>query len=111
MIDCRADFWPGTPIRRNGIFVALAGAFVLTAGAQEYEVPRTIAGQPDLQGVWQAVNTAVWDIQDHSAEYGVPAGQGVVVGNDLPYQPWAWSNADRIARTATVWIRKLIARW
>ncbi|MGI9258541.1 MAG: hypothetical protein ACR2QQ_06885 [Gammaproteobacteria bacterium] len=35
------------------------------------------------------MNTAVWNIQDHSAEYGVPAGQGVVVGNEIPYQPWA----------------------
>ena len=35
------------------------------------------------------MNTAVWNIQDHSAEYGVPAGQGVVVGNEIPYQAWA----------------------
>ena len=69
-----------------------ATAFLLTAPgavAQDYVVPRTADGQPDLQGVWQAVNTAVWNIQDHSAEYGVPAGQGVVVGNHLPYRPWA----------------------
>ncbi len=56
---------------------------------QSYTPPRTTAGQPDLQGVWQALNTAVWNIQDHSAELGVPAGQGVVLGNDIPYQPWA----------------------
>ncbi len=54
--------------------------------AQEYSVPRTPDGNPDLQGVWQAVNTAIWDIQDHSSQWGVPAGQGVVVGNELPYQ-------------------------
>ena len=59
------------------------------AVAQDYEPPRTSTGQPDLQGIWQAVNTANWNIQDHSAEVGVPAGQGVVVGNELPYQPWA----------------------
>ena len=57
---------------------------------QDYTPPRTSAGQPDLQGVWQALNTAVWNIQDHSAEHGVPAGQGVVVGNVIPYQPWAF---------------------
>jgi hypothetical protein len=36
--------------------------------------------------VWQVLNTAAWNIQDHNAELGVPAGRGVVVGNDLPYR-------------------------
>ena len=35
------------------------------------------------------MNTANFDIQDHSAQPGVPAGQGVVEGNELPYQPEA----------------------
>ena len=54
-----------------------------------YRAPRTPDGQPDLQGIWQAVNTAVWNIQDHSAQLGVPAGQGIVEGNELPYLPSA----------------------
>ena len=66
----------------------LLGLLVFSSSihAQEYSVPRTPDGNPDLQGVWQAINTAVWDIQDHSSQWGMPAGQGVVVGNDLPYQ-------------------------
>ena len=76
--------------RRLRLALLAASAVLLPgAAAQDYAVPRTPDGQPDLQGVWQAVNTAVWNIQDHSAEHGVPAGQGVVVGNELPYQPWA----------------------
>jgi hypothetical protein len=56
---------------------------------------RTTDGKPNLNGVWQALNTANWDIQDHSAQAGppqfgalfsMPAGAGVVVGNDLPYK-------------------------
>jgi hypothetical protein len=54
-----------------------------------YLVPRTADGRPDLQGIWQVMNTAAWDIQDHNATLGVPAGRGVVVGNEIPYQPWA----------------------
>ena len=42
-----------------------------------------------FSGIWQVLNTAAWDIQDHSASLGVPAGQGVVEGNEIPYQPWA----------------------
>jgi hypothetical protein len=67
-----------------------------------YTPPRTRDGQPDLQGIWQALNTAAWDIQDHSeqrfpglpARFSVPAGQGVVEGNELPYQPWARAQRD-----------------
>ena len=61
----------------------------LVAAQTGYKAPRTADGQPDLQGIWKAMNTAVWNIQDHSAELGVPAGQGVVEGNELPYLPAA----------------------
>ena len=59
------------------------------ATSRTYDPPRTPDGRPDVQGVWQAMNTAAWDIQDHSAQKSVPAGRGVVGGNDIPYQPWA----------------------
>ncbi|MYJ94055.1 MAG: hypothetical protein F4053_00150 [Proteobacteria bacterium] len=55
-------------------------------------------GRPDFRGVWQALNTANWNIQDHAAELGVPAGQGVVEGDELPYLPDAltqrWENYE-----------------
>ena len=50
---------------------------------------RTQDGKPDLSGIWQVMNTAAWDIQDHVAEAGVPAGKGVVEGNEIPYLPAA----------------------
>ena len=52
-------------------------------------LPRTADGKPDLSGVWQAVTTANWNIQAHSAEKDVPAGLGVVEGDEIPYQAWA----------------------
>jgi hypothetical protein len=45
--------------------------------------------KPDLSGIWQAVNTANWNILAHAAEKDVPAGLGVVEGNEIPYQPSA----------------------
>ena len=62
------------------------------------DIPRAWDGHPDLNGVWQAIGTAHWDLQDHPASEGhpdlgaigaVPPGQGVVVGNEIPYQDWA----------------------
>jgi len=47
------------------------------------------AQTPNLNGIWQVLNTAAWDIQDHSGQLGVPPGQGVVEGNEIPYQPQA----------------------
>ena len=47
-------------------------------------LPRARDGKPDLSGFWQVMNTANFDIQDHSASDGVPAGEGVVEGNEIP---------------------------
>ena len=52
-------------------------------------IPRAADGHPDFSGIWQVMNTANFDIQDHSAQKGVPAGQGVVEGNEIPYTPAA----------------------
>jgi hypothetical protein len=66
---------------------------------QAFRPPRTADGKPDLNGIWQALNTANWDLQDHAARQGpivalgaafsIPAGRGVVEGNEIPYQPEA----------------------
>ena len=64
--------------------------------------PRTPEGKPDLSGFWQAMNTANFDIQDHVAREGVPAGQGVVDGNEIPYQPAALAKKqENFANRAT----------
>jgi hypothetical protein len=79
------------------VFVLLTGAAWLsmkqvpaqTPAAAAGSLPRTADGKPDLSGVWQVLNTGAWNIQDHQAMKGVPAGQGVVEGNELPYLPEA----------------------
>ena len=57
------------------------------------------SNRPDLTGIWQALNTANWDLQTHAAEPGpdpaigamgaVPPGPGVVEGGEIPYLPAA----------------------
>ena len=71
--------------------VLLCADTISFAGAQTpaNTLPRTPDGKPDLSGIWQVMNTAAWDIQDHNAQKGVPAGLGVVVGNEIPYKPEA----------------------
>lgn len=80
--------------------IVLAGAVVLSAGQApgDNRVPRTHDGKPNFGGIWQALNTANWDIEPHGAEQGpkqfgalfsVPPGTGVVEGGDIPYKPEA----------------------
>ncbi len=52
-------------------------------------VARTADGKPDLNGLWQVMNSANWDLEPHSPEDGVPGGQGVVEGGSIPYLPAA----------------------
>src|SRR5690349_1090377 len=90
----------------NWLLVATAGAALLTlavlptpAQAPAYKAPRTKDGKPNLNGIWQAMNEANWDIRPHAASqgpvyslgaaYSAPAGLGVVEGNEIPYKPEA----------------------
>ena len=66
-----------------------AGGGGAAAAQSAYDGPRTPEGQPDLNGIWQTLNSASWDIRPHNASDGVPAGLGVVVGGEIPYQDWA----------------------
>lgn len=72
--------------------VVLSGFFAAAlcepAFAQQ-ALPRTADGKPNLQGIWQARSRAAYDLQDHAARQGMPAGKGVVEGGQIPYQPWA----------------------
>src|SRR5688572_6457251 len=61
--------------------------------------PARIAGRPNMNGMWQAINTANWNLEDHSASAtafwqlgaisAIPAGQTVIIDNNgqIPYNP------------------------
>jgi hypothetical protein len=88
------------PVRHLGalaVAAALAAAVAClsvaltaqTADAPSAQIPRTRDGHPDFSGIWQVFSTAAWNLQDHVADKNLPAGFGVVEGNEIPYQPWA----------------------
>src|ERR1700722_9281068 len=76
-------------------FLAMSAA----AQTPAYKATRTADGAPNLNGIWQALNTANWDIRGHAAQAGPilslgaqgaePGGVGVVEGGDIPYLPAA----------------------
>jgi len=99
---------------------AAAGAYVATmalpiAGQAPaaYRAPRLLDGKPDLNGIWQALNEANYDLEAHMARaalqlragpYGpvpaasvlalgavgaVPPGLGVLEAGEIPYLPEA----------------------
>ena len=81
---------------------AFAGGFLLLltpAFGQRYTAERTAEGKPNLNGVWQAMNAANWDLEGHLAQAGqvvalgatgaAPPGLSVVEGGEIPYLPAA----------------------
>src|SRR5580692_9949428 len=99
-------------LTRSAMPAILAMVVVPLAG-QAYRAPRLPDGKPDLNGIWQAMNEANYDLESHVARpamalragpYGlvpaapvlalgavgaVPPSLGVVEGGPIPYKPEA----------------------
>ncbi len=75
------------------------------SGPESAAAPRTAAGHPDFNGIWQALNNAHWDVEAHGAAPGhvrelgalsaVPPGLGVVDGGTIPYRPEALEQKEQ----------------
>jgi hypothetical protein len=77
------------------------GLYLTPVSAQTaaYKPARLADGHPNLNGIWQAMSTADWDLQPHTAKQSLvlqmgaegaePAGLGVVEGGVIPYLPAA----------------------
>ena len=83
------------------LFVALA----LSATAVFAEAPR-LAGKPNLNGIWQTMNSANWNLEAHSATkvasqwqlgalFSIPAGQSVIASGKIPYLPEALKQREQ----------------
>ena len=105
--------------RLSTMTLAAVAALAASAAGQtsEYRAPRGPDGNPDLNGIWQALGSAHWDVEPHSAgpsvvrELGalsaVPAGLGVIDGDRIPYTPEALAQrnenrANRLERDPAV---------
>jgi len=99
---------------RHWVAITLAVLAAALAGCQPASAPSQTAaatgagkinGHPDLNGVWQAVSSAYWNLEDHSASglnqfwqlgaiAAIPAGQSIVEGGTIPYKPEALAQRD-----------------
>jgi hypothetical protein len=88
----------------------LVAAFPGPGEGQTYTAPRTADDRPDLNGFWQALNTAHWDLEAHEAApgpvlqlgaaYAVAPGQGVVADGPIPYRADALAKKKQYAANA-----------
>lgn len=94
--------------------VLLVFALAIRTAGQATRTASTLDGKPNLNGIWQVTNTANWDLLAHAVRPAVsqpgvyanhpvlaapvlalgaaglvPAGPGVVDGNEIPYKPEA----------------------
>ena len=116
---------------RRGRVAACAFALCLATAAsagESYQAPRGPGGvNPDLNGIWQALNEAHYDVERHLASASlslrpgphgpvpdlatvklgavasVPPGLGVVEGGRIPYKPEALAKRDENRR---LWIER-----
>jgi len=82
------------------VLILTSGMVIPLSGQRAaYKAPRAPDGRADLSGIWEALGTANWELQDHPSQGGpyfqmgalgaVPSGRGVVEGGTIPYKPEA----------------------
>src|SRR6185295_18532436 len=93
------------------LLTMVVSAMLAAGQTAAYRAPRAGGDRPDLNGIWQAINEANYDLQAHTARpamalragpYGpvpaaavlalgavgaVPPSLGVVEGGEIPYKP------------------------
>ena len=98
-----------TVLAVTSLLIGSVAGFQLHA---QYAAARTPDGNPDLNGIWQAMGSAHWDLEAHAARHGpaealgalgaIPAGLSVVEGGTIPYQEWA---LEKRAENLANWVK------
>jgi hypothetical protein len=90
-----------------GAGMAEAKAPSRAAPAAGATAPARLGGHPNLNGIWQALNTANWNLEPHEAGQApaaaeklgaigaIPPGLGVVEGGRIPYRPEALAQREK----------------
>ena len=119
--------WGGR-VAAGAFAFALCLATASASAGESYQAPRGPGGvNPDLNGIWQALNEAHYDVERHLASASlslrpgphgpvpdlatvklgavasVPPGLGVVEGGRIPYKPEALAKRDENRR---LWIER-----
>ena len=91
--------WTYSPFPRGGALVAVLALAISPLSAQAPAAARAAGRTPNLNGIWQAINSANYNLEGHAAEASpvvamgalgaVPGGLGVVEGSQIPYLPAA----------------------
>jgi hypothetical protein len=88
------------------VIAVLVVAATRLTGQSAGELPRMPDGKPNLSGIWQAMNTAYWDLEaqgggpapkegfELGAVGAIPPGHGVVVEGRIPYKPEALARRE-----------------
>lgn len=90
---------------RKSKITLLALTLLSCSAAATAQIPR-LAGKPNMNGIWQSMNSANWNLEAHSAQkvapawamgalFAIPAGQSVVVEGKIPYLPQALKVRDQ----------------
>jgi hypothetical protein len=90
----------------------VAAILLVQAGGALAKDPGRIEGKPNLNGVWQAMSGANWNLEPHDGQTApaaaelvgaigaIPSGMGVVEGGKIPYLPAAIAQRDANRQSA-----------
>jgi hypothetical protein len=90
-------------------------AFAQNSQQARVQQPERLEGKPNLNGIWQTMNTANWNLEPHSAAPNpvadrligamgaIPAGLGVVEGGTIPYTPAGMRRRDELRANVVKW--------
>jgi hypothetical protein len=80
------------------------GAAPAARPAPTVSQPARIAGHPNINGIYQAMTNAYWNVEDHPAQAtefwqlgaigAIPPGMSIVEGGTIPYKPAALKQRD-----------------